>query len=181
MSFVKLQRTDGIRYASDLPTPVQASIIRCSRPLNARVTARSMSSWPGRDSYPLEMAGCRFHVELRAVLVRRQAALRSARLHVRNEVCPFRIVHEERYLSAPVCHLVHLTEIIPFFIVSNYDRNIGKRVRPVFQCSKGPFVDLAPRFPSSSLRKRHDTSCSSQSQADPQEAGCPSADWPSIA
>ena len=52
VSLVQAHRTHGTRYASDLPTPVPASIIRCSRALNACATERAMSIWPGRSSYP---------------------------------------------------------------------------------------------------------------------------------
>ena len=48
----------------------------------------------------LQMARGGVHIERRAVLVRRQAAFRPAGLQDRNEVVPFRIVHEERYLAA---------------------------------------------------------------------------------
>ncbi len=44
VSLRKLHCTAGTRYASDLPTPVPASTIRCSRASKARVTARVISS-----------------------------------------------------------------------------------------------------------------------------------------
>ena len=50
VSFVQAHMTDGSRYARDLPTPVPASIMRCSLSLNARTTALSMSICPGRSS-----------------------------------------------------------------------------------------------------------------------------------
>ena len=40
----------GIKYASDLPTPVPASTARCSRRCSARATATAISCCCGRNS-----------------------------------------------------------------------------------------------------------------------------------
>src|SRR6266568_4482341 len=44
------KRIAGIRYASDLPTPVPASTARCSRFCNARATATAICCCCGRNS-----------------------------------------------------------------------------------------------------------------------------------